>query len=590
MFSNVSLFGEQQQSTPVNKNCDIVFISDLFLRDYVGGAELTSQALIESSPLTIQCLRAADVNLQLMEELSDKHWVFGNWSHLNINLLPAVISNLSYSVLEYDYKYCKYRSPQRHANIEGNPCDCHDSLHGKLVSAFYYGAKSLWWMSESQMDHYHTLFPFLSERPNQVLSSVFDDKFFLTIKALRKSSQESGAHERKGWLVLGSDSWVKGTDAALELCKTQGLEYEVIRNLPYSQVLEKMSLAEGLVYLPVGWDTCPRLVIEAKLLGCKLILNDNVQHRAEEWFSTDDILTTESYLYAARDTFWNGIRHFMDWVPTISGYTTTRNCLSTQYPWRQSISSMLGFCNEVVVVDGDSTDGTLEELRSWSEKETRLKVHSIGRDGSHPGFSHQDWVQMTQARKLCTGKFLWHMDIFEVLPEKHWTRVVETCRTFPKEVDVLSLPVVQLLDKDNKVKLCASPWKNRLSRNLPHITHGIPWSNQRNDTDSLLDASAAISSMPSTYVNSETGMAVPYGTFYSEEVNRAHSAAMQGDPGALSLYKDWFQRVTNALPSVTSYSSLNSHSDSQGAESEKTSITSDDEARAEVTLHFDWQE
>ena len=36
---------------------------------------------------------------------------------------------------------------------------------------------------------------------------------------------------------------------------------------------------------------------------------------------------------------------------------------------------MLGFCDEVVVVDGGSTDGTWEELHDWALSEPRLKVH-----------------------------------------------------------------------------------------------------------------------------------------------------------------------------------------------------------------------
>ena len=43
---------------------------------------------------------------------------------------------------------------------------------------------------------------------------------------------------------------------------------------------------------------------------------------------------------------------------TISGYTTTYNCLKEDYPFLESIQSMLGFCDEVVVVDGCSDDGT----------------------------------------------------------------------------------------------------------------------------------------------------------------------------------------------------------------------------------------
>ena len=80
-------------------------------------------------------------------------------------------------------------------------------------------------------------------------------------------------------------------------------EYEVLQGLSHAEVLEKMSIAEGFVYLPLGGDTCPRVVIEAQLLGCKLEINDNVQHMTEIPFCENDILDIETYLYANRDLF-----------------------------------------------------------------------------------------------------------------------------------------------------------------------------------------------------------------------------------------------------------------------------------------------
>ena len=90
------------------------------------------------------------------------------------------------------------------------------------------------------------------------------------------------------------------------------------------------------------------MVIEAKLLGCELVLNENVQHKDEIWFTSDDEFDTQAYLYAARERFWNSIKNEMDWQPKISAYTTTLNCNDNGYPWKECIESMLGFANQVV--------------------------------------------------------------------------------------------------------------------------------------------------------------------------------------------------------------------------------------------------
>lgn len=548
-----SPFIDQNVSPKLDLDSKIVFVADLFSDDYVGGAELTSQALIDSSPLRIQRIRSRELTLDIMEQLQDRFWIFGNFSQVKLDLIPTIIANLNYSILEYDYKYCRYRSPQKHELAESRSCDCHEHMHGKLISAFYYGAKHLWWMSEKQMDHYHRLFPFLSEKNNTVLSSVFDDRFFLSLKILRKKwCGEENVENRKKWIVLGSDSWVKGLDNALEHCRTHALDHEVVWNIPYDQMLEKLAQSAGLVYLPAGWDTCPRLVIEAKLLGCKLVLNDNVQHRNEEWFATEDLLATEDYLYAARDLFWNGIKSAMDWKPTISGYTTTKDCIKAQYPWRKSIVSMLGFCDEVVVVDGGSTDGTLEELYRWSKFEPKLKVHLVERDWSHPRFAVFDGAQKAEARKRCTGQFLWQMDADEVVVERDYEKIVQLCKSFPKEVDLVSLPVTEFWGGPEKVRVDVNPWKWRLSRNLPHIVHGIPGPLRKTDSEGHLYASPGTDGCD--YVHAETGAVIPHASFYTEEVHKARLAALAGHQQALQAYSDWFKRVVDALPGVLHYS------------------------------------
>lgn len=235
MFSmNGNLF---ESRVNIAHMCEVVFVSDMFVEDYVGGAELTSEALIKASPFKVQKIHARDVTLKLLEEGHDKFWVFGNATSMDQSLIPTIAANMKYSVLEYDYKYCQYRSPEKHASIAARPCDCQNTQHGKMVSAFFYAAKSLWWMSETQMSRYHMMFPFLAERPNCVLSSVFDDETFVKIKLLR----EAGVPRSDTWVVLGSASWIKGADDAEKYCVDNQLPYEIVWDLKYDDLLEKLA-------------------------------------------------------------------------------------------------------------------------------------------------------------------------------------------------------------------------------------------------------------------------------------------------------------------------------------------------------------
>ena len=63
--------------------------------------------------------------------------------------------------------------------------------------------------------------------------------------------------------------------------------YKVAETEDYYAFLEKLSNSRGLIFHPAGFDTCPRVTIEAKLLGCELDLGDMVQHKDEEWFQDE---------------------------------------------------------------------------------------------------------------------------------------------------------------------------------------------------------------------------------------------------------------------------------------------------------------
>jgi glycosyltransferase involved in cell wall biosynthesis len=570
-----NFFGTRATISPTAK---VVVVADMFAEDYVGGAELTTQAIIDSSPFQIHKIRSRELTMDLIKQGIDRFWIFGNFADINPQLIPTIVTNLKYSVMEYDYKYCKMRSPEKHAEASGMPCSCHNDVSGKLISAFYYGSMGLWWMSEKQKERYMTLFPFLADKTNVVLSSVFSDQTLASLKLLRAAAPA----ERKNWIVLGSNSWVKGFSAAEKWCKDNNLPYEIVWNLPYDELLAKLSVSEGFVYLPAGADTCPRMVIEAKLLGCKLQLNDFVQHKDEEWF-TAPIPDIEEYLYASKKLFWNGIKEMMEYRPKISGYTTTFNCIQQEYPFTECIKSMLQFCDEVCVVDGGSKDGTWEKLvelaypdmiyklnvkeqiefvedlrimggspHEHALDKTKIKLKEVQRNWKNPRFAVFDGMQKAEARKMCTGDFCWQMDSDEIVHENDAPKIADLCKLIPKEVDILSLPVLEYWGGPEKVRVDIQPWKWRLSRNKPSITHGIPMGLRRTDEQGNTYALEGTDGCDMIDVN--TGNPLPHVSFYSQEAENARQAALQGNAQALREYENWFNEVTNNLPGVFHYS------------------------------------
>ena len=55
----------------------------MFVENYIGGAELTSEAIIRESLMPIAKLNSANVTSKIMEQNNKAFWIFGNFSSLS---------------------------------------------------------------------------------------------------------------------------------------------------------------------------------------------------------------------------------------------------------------------------------------------------------------------------------------------------------------------------------------------------------------------------------------------------------------------------------------------------------------------------
>ena len=292
--------------TEAEIDSDYIFVSDLFANQLVGGAELSLEALFQSTPSGKKSVRinSSQLSHKILQLNKSKTWIFGNVSHLSNELLENISENLeNYYFIEYDYKFCEYRNPILYQFLEDRTCNYSDTDRGRIITKFVNNSKRSFFMSRGQLDIYEESLPELDVSKATILSSTFGDHFFEKIEKYSKNVK----NKNNKWIVLGSRSWVKGTEKSEKWCRENNLDYEVVAGLTPEEVIEKLSFAKGVSFLPAGYDTCPRFVIEAKLLGCKLHLNEYVQHANEPWFDTDDTDSIIKYLRGRSEFFWSTI-------------------------------------------------------------------------------------------------------------------------------------------------------------------------------------------------------------------------------------------------------------------------------------------
>jgi len=135
-----------------------------------------------------------------------------------------------------------------------------------------------------------------------VLSSCFtkDSLDLIEIHALNHKNDQYAILEGYG----GWHSQAKGVTEAKNFCVTNNIPYQILPNQPYENHIKTLSRFKGLVFMPIIDDTCPRCVIEAKLLGLDIITNVNSQHTTEGWWNStrEDIKT---YLEHRPKHFWS---------------------------------------------------------------------------------------------------------------------------------------------------------------------------------------------------------------------------------------------------------------------------------------------
>jgi hypothetical protein len=263
---------------------EVVFVADMFLEDYVGGAELTTDAFIQSMPegVNVSKIHCTNLTVDFLKSNNDTHFIICNFASLRDEVKLTMCKDFDYSIVEYDYKFCKYRSMKKHEIIEKKACDCVEQMHGKINSAFYGYAQRVWFMSHGQKDIFLSKIEVLKEERCEVIGSAFSEDNLRFMESIKDNKKDDT------YVILGSESWIKGTRQCIEYAKKNNLKFEIVKNIQYRELLNKMSRCKGLIFQPLDYDTCPRIVIEAKLLGCELKLNKYVQHKDENWFADQE--------------------------------------------------------------------------------------------------------------------------------------------------------------------------------------------------------------------------------------------------------------------------------------------------------------
>jgi hypothetical protein len=292
---------------------EFVWVEDFFVEEILGGAELTSDAIIRGcNPQRIKHLHSQSLTETLVKTNQHKTWIFGNQTQVPFYLLHMFMTyNIRYYFFEYDYKPCIYRSIKKHEMESGKPCDCHLKEYGMFMAQWMAGAQKIFWCSTGQKDQFYRIYPELLEGrdPSRdvIQWSTFYPESIMKMRELREARQRGEIEVLDRWIVLDSASWIKGTEDSVRYCRENNMNFQLVKGVSNDEFLRLLSSSKGMVFLPLDIDVGSRTKIESLLVGTESITNNNVLPSFEPLILAGKIDDIESWLLDGPMRFWRNV-------------------------------------------------------------------------------------------------------------------------------------------------------------------------------------------------------------------------------------------------------------------------------------------
>ena len=119
----------------------------------------------------------------------------------------------------------------------------------------------------------------------------------------------------------------------------------------------------------------------------------------------------------------------------ISAFTIVRNAIKYNYPILESIQSILGLCDELIINVGDSTDGTLTLIKSIKSQKIKIIENKWDFSQGKEVLSYQTNL----ALKECKGDWAFYLQSDEVIHENDLLKLKKVMKESFKNNDIDAL-------------------------------------------------------------------------------------------------------------------------------------------------------
>jgi len=248
----------------------IVFISDFFKRDILGGGEICDDILKRklSENFIVEEIRSHECTVSFLKDRAYELFIISNFVNLSEDCKTFLVNNTRYIIYEHDYKFLKSRNPQLFENMKAKDSD--------IINRSFYEKSS---MIICQSDLQAEIFKINLGTSNIASIGVnfWDDSSFELMKEMSRKEKKNKT------AILKSENWIKNQRGAEAFCLGNYFRFEVISDSNYENFLRKLGEFESFVFLPLSPETFSRTCAEARMMNVKVYASENVGFLNETW-------------------------------------------------------------------------------------------------------------------------------------------------------------------------------------------------------------------------------------------------------------------------------------------------------------------
>tara|TARA_R110000764_G_scaffold61066_3_gene130537 strand:+ start:18916 stop:20478 length:1563 start_codon:yes stop_codon:yes gene_type:complete len=379
----------------------IKVIADFFVEDVFGGGELVNEEIIkglQESGKSIEKIRCKEVRI---EDLTGK-LLIGNFIGLSEDLKVYIADHCDYSIIEHDHKYVKQRDVTSYVDYLVPP--------NKIINRkFYLRAKYVYCQSKLHSDVVSKNIGL--KNVVNLSTSIWSDEHLDVIE--RSISKKTLSKT----MLLNSPNPIKNTKLCIEYCEKNNIEYDLVGPLPYNELMETMAKYETVLFLPGVLETYNKFIVEARMLGCKVITDNRNGCSSENWFSKLKGIELLDFIRASKQSFIDNFIYepklYKPSFPLVSVITSMFNPGENLKPFLDNIISQSCFRNcELIIIDAGSTDSDKSIIKEYQQKYSNIIYDAVQED---PGI-YGCW---NEAIKLSSGKYITNANLDDRRADTH---------------------------------------------------------------------------------------------------------------------------------------------------------------------------